>query len=339
MKKDMRSVLVTGCAGFIGSNMVARLKDAFPDIHIVGIDDFSTGRREALDSSISFYEGSVADEQLLKRVFSRHKPEFVFHFAALPQVSYSVNFPKKTTDVNILGTVALLDASRTRGVKRFIFSSSSAVYGDVKKLPVRESAHIPVPKSPYAVQKYACEHLCRVFSELFGMDTISLRYFNAYGPGQYGDSPYSTVIAGWLQFLYAPTKKQKLYMEGDGKQTRDFCFVDDIVSANILAMLSKKDFGGAVCNIASGTRVSVNDIRKVIEKKTGKTLAPERRPARAGDIRHTQGDISLAKKMLGYAPRVSFDEGIAKTVAWFEKRAEYPSKKTLIRKSKREAVA
>lgn len=316
---------MTGCAGFIGSNMVARLKEAFPEIHIVGIDDFSTGRRTALDPSISFYEGSVTDSKLLQRVFSRHKPEFVFHFAALPQVSYSVKFPKKTTDINVLGTVALLEASSAHKVKRFIFSSSSAVYGDVKKLPLRESLHIPVPKSPYAVQKYASEHFCRMWSELFGVDTISLRYFNAYGPGQYGDSPYSTVIAGWLQFLYAPKKGQKLYMEGDGKQTRDFCFVDDIVSANILAMLSTKDFKGIALNIGSGTRVSVNDICAVVEKKTGKALTPERRPARAGDIRHTQGDISLAKKALGYTPRVSFEEGIVKTVAWFEREAYKPS--------------
>ena len=327
-----KTILVTGCAGFIGSNFVkqfrthlnntsARDTSQFPQAKIIGIDDFSTGRRDALDSSIIFYEGSILDEKLLEKIFSKHKPEYVFHFAAIPRVSYSVEHPRHTTEVNIVGTVALLEASKNHGVKRFIYSSSSSVYGGAKKLPTKESENFPNPKSPYAVQKYIGEPFCKIFSDLFGLDTICLRYFNVFGPGQYGDSPYSTVISAWLEALYFP-KKKKALIEGDGNQSRDFCYVDNVVSANMLAMQSKKNFKGEVCNIAHGGQTKISDVKKLIEKHTGKTLNLEKRPSRLGDVRHTRADISKAKKLLGYSPTINFNERLKRTIEWVKTRPD-----------------
>lgn len=318
------TILVTGCAGFIGSNFVRQFKNQFPKTKIVGIDDFSTGRRENIEAlrqaqgikNFVFYKGSILDENLLKRIFSKHRPEYVFHFAALPRVSYSIEQPYKTTLVNVTGTVALLEAAKNFGVKRFIFSSSSSVYGGAKKLPTKESENVPNPKSPYALQKYACEPFCKMFGELYGLDTVCLRYFNVFGPGQYGDSAYSTVISAWLESLYFP-KNKKAFIEGDGSQSRDFCYVDNVVQANILAMKFKKWFGGEVFNVAHGERTTVREVKRLVEKYSGRKLNLEKRPARKGDVRHTHADISKAGKWLGYRPKIKFEEGLRKTVGWF----------------------
>ena len=312
-------ILVTGCAGFIGGNFVKQFRKKFSKAKIIGIDDFSTGRKDVLNSSIIFYEGSILNEKLLEKIFSKHKPEYVFHFAALPRVSYSVEHPRHTSEVNIIGTVALLEAAKNNGVKRFIYSSSSSVYGGAKKLPTKESESFPDPKSPYAVQKYIGEPFCKIFSELFRLDTICLRYFNVFGPGQYGDSPYSTVVSAWLESLYFPRKK-KAFIEGDGNQSRDFCYVDNVILANILAMQSKSDFNGEVFNVAHGSQIKVNEVKKVIEKYTNKKLDLEKRPPRLGDVRHTHADISKAKRLLGYNPTVNFNEGLKQTIEWFKSR-------------------
>ncbi|MDO8584940.1 MAG: GDP-mannose 4,6-dehydratase [bacterium] len=319
-----RAILVTGCAGFIGSNFVAQFHREFPKVAIVGIDDFSTGRHEVLtpfDSAqgkktFVFYEGSILDEKLLAKIFTKHKPEYVFHFAALPRVSYSIEQPAKTTLVNIGGTVALLEAAKNNGIKRFIYSASSAAYGGAKKLPTKESENPADPKSPYALQKYVGESFCKMFSELYGLDTVSLRYFNVFGPGQYGDSPYSTVISAWLESLYFP-KHKKAFIEGDGTQSRDFCYVDNVVRANILAMQAPKKLNGEMFNIAHGERTTVNEARKLIEQYTGKKLQLEARPPRLGDVRDTHADVSKAKEWLGYVPEVKFKEGLKRTVEWF----------------------
>ncbi|TSC73589.1 MAG: UDP-glucose 4-epimerase [Parcubacteria group bacterium Gr01-1014_70] len=313
------AILVTGCAGFIGSNFVREAKKELPDVTIVGIDDFSTGRRSAIDPSIVFYEGSILDEAQVEHIFSRHKPFCVVHFAAIPRVSYSLEHPRKTTEVNVVGTVALLEASMKHSVRRFVYSSSSSLYGGAHRLPTKESENMPNPKSPYAMQKYAGEPFCKIFSDLFGIDTISLRYFNVFGPGQYGDSPYSTVISAWLEALYFPDAK-KAFIEGDGEQTRDFCYVDNVVRANMLAVKSKDNFNGEVCNIAHGERTSANKIKEMLEIYTGKKLYLEQRPPRKGDVRDTHADISKAKDLLGYEPLVRFDEGLKKTISWFEGR-------------------
>ncbi len=314
-----KTILVTGCAGFIGSNFVKQFKQKYPSTVIVGIDDFSTGRKSEVDASIEFYEGSILDSKLLEKIFSLHKPEYVFHFAALPRVSFSVENPKLTSEVNIIGTVSLLEAAKDHKVKRFIYSSSSSIYGGAKVLPTKESENEPDPKSPYAVQKYAGEPFCKVFSSLYGLDTVCLRYFNVYGPGQYGDSPYSTVISAWLEALYFPGKK-KPFIEGAGDQSRDFCYVDNVILANMLAMESENKLFGEAMNIAHGERIIVNDLYHLIEKYTGKKLVLEKRPERIGDVKHTHADISKAKKLIGYEPIVKFNDGLRLTVKWFESR-------------------
>lgn len=315
----MKTILVTGCAGFIGSNFTKQFKAIFPQSKIIGIDDLSTGRKSEVGKDVLFYKGSITNDKFLDKIFQKHKPEYVFSFAALPRVSFSVQKPVETSLVNIVGIVNLLNIAKRYGVKRFIHSSSSSVYGGAKFLPTKESENIPDPKSPYAAQKFSNESFCKIFSELFGMDTVCLRYFNVYGPGQYGDSPYSTVISAWLESVYFP-KNKKAFIEGDGKQSRDFCYIDNVVSANILAMQCKKDLKGEVFNIAHGERTVVNDIKRMIEKYTGKKIDLEKRPKRKGDVAHTHADISKAFKFLGYKPKVKFEEGLKKTVEWFEGR-------------------
>ncbi|MEX1995448.1 MAG: NAD-dependent epimerase/dehydratase family protein [Candidatus Saccharimonadales bacterium] len=318
---DPKTILVTGCAGFIGGNFVNQFKGRFPGTKIIGIDNFSTGRTGVIKSEVTLYKGSVLDEALVKRVFTEQAPEYVFHFAALPNVSHANEHPRLTTEVNVVGTVALLEASKEAGVKRFIYSSSSSIYGGANKLPTKESENPPNPKSPYAIQKYTGEPFCKSFSDLFGLDTVSLRYFNAFGPGQYGNSAYSSVIPAWLESLYSPSDK-RAFMEGDGSQTRDFCYVDNIVSANILAMEAPGPLKGDVFNIAHGGRTSLEEVRTLIEKYTARKLDLEKRPSRLGDIKHSYADISKANQILDYSPIVSFEDGLKRTIEWFESKTK-----------------
>ncbi len=315
-----KTILVTGCAGFIGSNFVKKFRQDVPAITVVGIDNFSTGRRDALDKGIVFYEGSLLDAPLLEKIFSSHAPEYVFHFAAVPRVSYSVEHPRDTTENNITGTVALLEAAKNHGVKRVIYSASSSVYGGAAKLPTKESENAPDPKSPYGLQKYVGEVFCKIFSDLYGMDTVSLRYFNVFGPGQYGDSPYASVISGWLDGLFFPNAGRKPFLEGDGEQSRDFCYIDNVIQANLLAMRHPQPLKGQSFNIAYGGRTSVNEVRRMIEAMTGKSLSLEGRPPRPGDVKHSYADISRARETLGYDPQVNFEEGLRRTVAWYQSR-------------------
>ena len=314
-------ILVTGVAGFIGANFAQQFKEQFRDAEIIGIDDFSSGRRDALIPGITFYEGSITDTALLEKIFSTHKPEYVFHFAATPRVSHSVEHPVETTDVNVTGTVAVLTAAKNHGAKRVIISSSSSVYGGAKVLPTKEEENPPDPKSPYAAQKLCDEIFCRLSSELYGIDTVCLRYFNVFGPGQYGDSAYATVMSAWLEALYFPQNK-KAFIEGDGTQSRDFCYVDNVVYANILAMQSDKRFDGEVFNVTHGERTSLNEIKGLIEKYTGKKLELEERPPRLGDVAHTHADISKAREWFGYEVKTNFEEGLKRMVEWFEKRVK-----------------
>jgi UDP-glucose 4-epimerase len=314
---EPKVIVVTGCAGFIGSNFVKQFTNKFPKTEIIGIDDLSTGDREAVDASMTFYENSILDRDFLNQVFDKHRPEYVFHFAALPRISFSLKYPVRSSNVNIIGTVSLLEASKKHKIKRFIYSSSSSVYGHVTNLPTKESVNMPNPASPYAVQKHVGEQFSKVYSELFELDTVCLRYFTVFGPGQHGDSPYSTVVAAWLESMFFPDKKQG-FIEGDGEQTRDFCFIDNVVQANILAMESQKNFKGEVFNIAHGEQISLNKVKELIEKITEKNLELEKRSPRLGDVRHTLADISKAKSELGYMPKVRFEEGLVRTVDWFK---------------------
>lgn len=315
---QIQSILVTGCAGFIGSNFTKQFKDKYPDTEIIGVDDFSTGRKDAVGKEVKLYEGSILDRKFLDNIFDKYKCEYVFHFAALPRVSYSIQYPSETTLVNVDGTVVLLKASADAGVRRFMFSSSSSVYGGARILPTKESENNPDPKSPYAAQKYASEVFCKVYSHLSSMDTVCLRYFNVFGPGQYGDSAYATVISAWLESLYVPNNK-KAFIEGDGSQSRDFCYVDNVVLANILAMQSSNRFSGNPVNVANGERTTLLEVKDLIEKYSGKKLDIEHRQPRVGDVAHTHANIALASSF-GYKPAISFDEGLRRTVEWFKQR-------------------
>jgi nucleoside-diphosphate-sugar epimerase len=226
--------------------------------------------------------------------------------------------------VNIYGTALLIEMARDHKVRRFIFSSSSSVYGGAKIMPTKESENPPKPISPYAIQKYTGEMLLKAASDLSHMETISLRYFNVYGPGQYGDSPYSTAVAAWLEGLYFPPTdpKRAPFLEGDGTQTRDLCYVENVVAANICAMKAAGPLYGETVNIAHGERTSLNEIHDFIEEYTGRTLNLERRPPRLGDVKDTHADITFARELIGYEPVVKFKEGLQRTVAWFEERGK-----------------
>jgi len=309
-----KSILVTGSAGFIAGNFVRVFKKRFPQVQLVGIDIKKSKAGEDV-----FYHGSICDEKLVKQILKKHKPAYVFHFAAIPRVTYSVLHPAETAHTNVYGTTLLLELCRDFKVRRFIFSSSSSVYGGAKKLPTKESENLPNPRSPYAAHKYAGEILCRLASGLSNVDTVSLRYFNVYGPGQIGSAPYSTVISAWLETLYF-MKGKRPFLEGDGNQSRDFSYVDDVVVANIQAMQHKGRFMGEFFNIGYGARTSVLTVKKLIEKHSGKHLRLEYRPPRPGDVRHTRADISKAHRYFGFTPSVSFEEGLKRTIAWFESR-------------------
>jgi UDP-glucose 4-epimerase len=316
VKKELnKCVLVTGTAGFIAGNFVTAFKKAYPEIVLVGLDVNSSKKGEDF-----FYKGSITDAKFLDKIFKKHLPEYVFHFAAVPRVTYSVMYPAETSFINIYGTALLLEKSRDYKTKRFIFSSSSSVYGGAKKLPTKEDENMPDPKSPYAAQKYSGEILCSTFANLYDLDTVSLRYFNVYGPGQYGNSPYSTAISAWLEAIFFPQKGQKPFLEGDGKQSRDFSYVDDVVQANIRAMECSRRFGGEAFNVGEGRRHELLEVKSLIEKFLGKKVDLEARPPRLGDVRHTHADISKARDWFGYNPTHTLEEGLSKTVLWFRGR-------------------
>jgi nucleoside-diphosphate-sugar epimerase len=320
MKKSRESsILVTGCAGFIGSNFVKKFKKDFPKVKIIGLDNLFSGRLSEVDKSITFYKCSILDTILLEKIFKKHNPSYVFHFAAIPKVPYSIKNPIETNEVNINGTVNLLNISSKYKIRRFIFSSSSSVYGGAKNLPTDELEKVD-PKSPYAMQKYSAEGFCKIFSNLFGLDTVCLRYFNVFGPGQYGDSAYSSVISSWLENLYLPQKNKESFIEGDGKQSRDFSYVDNIISANMCAMKSNKKFKGEIFNIANGEEIVLIDVYKLIKKYTGKNFVLKKYPSRIGDIKFSYANINKAKRILGYKPIYNFEEGLKKTITWFEGR-------------------
>lgn len=313
-----KSVLVTGVAGFIGGNFVRKFKEELPSTKIIGLDDFSNSSKDTVPPGVVFYQGSIADPVILDKIFSEHAPEYVFNFAAKSSVPLSVDQPVATTDDNVSGTVNLFKKAADYRVKRVIHSSSSAVYGTAKKLPTKESENIPDPVSPYGAQKLAIEPFAKIFGQLYGLDVVCLRYFNVFGPGQRGSSPYSTVVSAWLEALYFPENK-KAVIFGDGLNRRDFCYVDDVVDANIACMSSAKEFRGEVFNIGSGEYISVNKVQELIEKHTGKKLDLNRLPARAGDARDTLADISKAAEWFAYSPKVSFEPGLAATIDWFSK--------------------
>jgi UDP-glucose 4-epimerase len=306
--------LVTGGAGFIGSNITEHLVGQGRSVRV--LDNFSSGKRENVRpfaAKAEIVEGDLRDPKSIQHAVTGVR--FVLHLGAMPSVIRSVEDPRTTHEVNITGTLNLLLAARDAGVQRVVFSSSSSVYGDTPTLPKREDMP-PSPLSPYAVHKITGEYYCRIFWQLYGLETIALRYFNVFGPRQDPQSQYAAVIP---RFITAILKDQSPTIYGDGKQTRDFSHVENIIDANVQACEAPKEALGESFNIACGGRISLLDLVDTVNKILGKNIRPKLDPPRPGDILHSQADISKAEKLLGWKPRVSFPDGIAKTVAWYQR--------------------
>lgn len=294
--------LVTGGAGFIGSHLVEGLLER--EIQVTVLDNLSTGRLESVpQGSVRFIEGSILDEAVLADAMEGASA--VFHLAASVSVPASVDDPIASLRTNAHGTALTLEAARRAGVRRFIYSSSSAVYGDSTETPKQEK-HLPNPISPYAAGKLAGEEFVRAYSACFGMECVSLRYFNVFGPRQRADSPYAAVIPIFLSRIRAG---KPLQVYGDGEQTRDFTFVSDVVRANLCALYAKH-LSGRQYNIACGEQVSLNQLIKEMSRIVGRELPVEYLPPRQGDIKHSVADISLAAQELDYQPEVSWREGL-----------------------------
>jgi UDP-glucose 4-epimerase len=275
------------------------------------LDDLSTGRRENLSEEADLVEGDIVDEDLTREAMAG--VDVVYHQAAAGSVARSVANPLGTDTVNVHGTLTVLKVALDAGVRRVVYASSSSVYGGAAALPSVESA-APLPRSPYAVTKLAGEEYCRVFTQLFGLETVALRYFNVFGPRQRPDSAYAAVIPLWIRAL---VEGKAPVVHGDGSQTRDFTFVDDVVEANLAAARAPADAAaGRVFNIARGERHSLLELLDVLGRVIGKGLAPVHSEAREGDVRASQADVSAAREVLGFGANVSFEEGLRRTVAW-----------------------
>jgi nucleoside-diphosphate-sugar epimerase len=308
----MARYLVTGGAGFIGSNLVRALLARGEEARV--LDNFATGKRENLkpfEGRISLLEGSVDDPDLVERAMEG--VDYVLHQAALPSVQRSVESPLASHAANMTGTLVLLDAARKAGVRRFVYASSSSVYGDSPRLP-KEETHPTDPLSPYAVGKLSGELYCRVFHRLHGLETISLRYFNVFGPGQSPDSLYAAVIP---RFITALKAGEPPVIFGDGRQSRDFTYIDNVVQANLLACEAGKESSGEAFNIALGSRVTLLELLEQMASLRGKGVAPRFEPARKGDVRDSLADIRKARRLLGYRPGVSLEEGLRNTLRAF----------------------
>jgi len=309
----MAKYLVTGGAGFIGCNLVKALLEKNEEVRV--LDNFSTGRRENLipyKNDIEIIEGDIRSYHTTIKAMKNI--DYVLHQAALPSVPRSIYDPITSNEVNINGTLNLLHAAVDAGVKRFVYASSSSVYGDSPVSPKHEEL-TPNPKSPYAVTKLAGEHYCKVFHQIYGLETVSLRYFNVFGPRQNPDSQYSAVIPKFLKLLLnnqAPT------IYGDGTQSRDFTYVANNVEANLLACTTE-NVAGKVYNIACGTNFTLLELVKNLNEILGKNIQPLHAEKRSGDVLHSLADIQKAEKELNYQAKISFKEGLALLVHNFEK--------------------
>lgn len=305
--------LVTGGAGFIGSHIAAALAAAGARVRI--IDDLSTGYRENLDEisrEIDFVHASLADESSLRKALEN--VELVFHEAAIPSVPRSIEDPRQTHIASVESTFSLLLASRDMKVRRVVYAASSSAYGDQPTLPKVENM-LPEPLSPYAVAKLVGEHYCQVFTRVYGLETVSLRYFNVFGPRQDPSSHYSGVISRFIGDLLGGGRP---VIYGDGEQSRDFTYIDNVVDANLKAAESVGGVG-KVINVANGERISLNQLLDELKNLTGKSdVVADYKEPRAGDVKHSLADITLARELLGFEPRIDLRTGLQQTIDWWK---------------------
>jgi nucleoside-diphosphate-sugar epimerase len=313
----MANFLVTGGAGFIGSNIVRALLNRGDKVRV--LDDFSTGRRENLNLPASLHnvaanlevlEGDIADLPTCHK--ATQGIEYVLHQAAIPSVPRSVALPIESNRANIDGTLNLLVAARDADVKRLVFASSSAVYGNAPGFPRKETIP-PAPLSPYAVQKLTDEHYLRLFYELYGLETVSLRYFNVFGPHQDPDSEYAAVIP---RFIKAFLRSARPTVYGDGEQSRDFTYVDNVVHGNLLAV-EAQNAPGKVMNLACGGQLTLNQLLALLREITGSDVEAVYTDPRPGDVRHSWADIALSEQVLNYKTQVPLEEGLRRAVDYF----------------------
>jgi UDP-glucose 4-epimerase len=311
--------LVTGGAGFIGSHLARRLVADGAAVRVV--DNLSTGnlaRLEDVNSSIEFIEGDLADEGFSDQILQGI--DYVFHQAAVPSVQRSVLDPLTTNRANVTATLNLLESCRRARVRRFMYAASSSAYGDTEVLPKRETM-APNPLSPYALQKWVGEHYCKLYYDLYGLETVSLRYFNVFGPSQDPDSQYSAVIP---KFIRAMLANEPVTVYGDGEQSRDFTYVDNVVEANLLAMRANGAVG-KVFNIGCGEQITLNRLIRVLEKILSTRAIVNYTDPKVGDVRHSVADVGLARRVLGYQHNISFEMGLRKTVEWMKRNSQRPT--------------
>ena len=302
-------VLVTGGAGFIGSHLVEALLGEGRAVRVV--DNLATGHRSNLDhlgGSFEWLEGDLADFEVCRE--ATKDVDFVLHHAAIPSVPRSVAEPLQSHASGPTATLNLLEAARQAGARRFVFAASSSAYGDTEDLPKHEGM-VPNPLSPYAAGKLAGEHYVRVYARTMGLDGVSLRYFNVFGPRQDPSSPYSGVISLFARWM---AEKRRPVIFGDGSQTRDFTYVANVVQANLKALEAEKPLGGEALNVGTGVRTRLLDLVAAINGALGTDLEPEFRPFRAGDVRDSQASLDRIETVLGYEPSVGFEEGLRRTL-------------------------
>ncbi|QNN21208.1 NAD-dependent epimerase/dehydratase family protein [Planctomycetales bacterium ZRK34] len=312
---DSQRVLVTGAAGFIGSHLVEALVGLGAEI--VALDDLTNGdwsNLDGFDTDVRKITGSILDAETLAEAVAGCR--YVFHEAALGSVPRSVREPRRFFDVNVNGTLNVLEAAAAAGVERLIFAASSSAYGDRAEGHAKVETMAPMPLSPYAATKVSCETMVRAWAHSFGLDTASLRYFNIFGPRQRSDSAYAAVIAAFARALHEG-RPGTIY--GDGSQSRDFTFVANAVHANLLAARNQAPLCGEVINVATGSAVDVNELhRQMAALYDHADLSPIHEPARTGDILHSLAEVGKAKLLLGYQPLIDFEAGLARTVDWYK---------------------
>ena len=301
--------LVTGGAGFIGSAIGRKLVADGHEVRV--LDNFLNGRKEAVPAGADLVEGDLRDLDTVREAC--RGIDVVFHQGAVRSVPRSVDEPVLVEESNVLGTLHVVMAAADAGVRRVVYASSSSVYGDVGEA-VNVESMTPDPRSPYAASKLAAEYYCRVWTHLKGLSTVSLRYFNVFGPGQHRDSKYAAVFPAFCASLVEGHPPE---VHWDGEQSRDFTYIDDVVRVNLLAAEAGPEADGAVLNVAGGRPRTVNDVLRSVSAAVGRWIDPAMAPKRAGDIRRTHADISRAREVLGWEPEAEWDRAVAATVAWF----------------------